>query len=64
MAIPVQRARGPERAYLMVLAGPQLGSMFRLDLTREVVLGRDESGAQIVISDDSVSVVMPLVIGC
>ena len=43
-----------DRAYLIVLAGANVGEMFKLDTTGEVIIGRSV-GVTIRLSDDSIS---------
>src|SRR5690242_8547979 len=54
IAIPVPKETAPEHAYLLVIAGPQMGAMFRVELNRELVIGRDDD-VDIALTDESVS---------
>jgi diguanylate cyclase (GGDEF)-like protein len=55
VAVPVARFDGTrERAYLVVLAGPQMGAMFKLERGQDLVVGREE-GVPILLTDDGVS---------
>jgi diguanylate cyclase (GGDEF)-like protein len=55
VAVPVARFDGTrERAYLVVLAGPQMGEMFKLERGHDLVVGREE-GVPILLTDDGVS---------
>ena len=53
-AVPRFPSPSEKRAYLLVLAGPQFGSIFPLAGGRDLVLGRRED-ADVQISDDGVS---------
>src|SRR5438105_15753646 len=54
VAVPVARLGLQDRAYLVVLAGPQMGGMFKLERGSEIVIGRDQ-GVHIQLTDDGVS---------
>jgi diguanylate cyclase (GGDEF)-like protein len=54
IAVPVLSSASEKRAYLLVLAGPQFGSIFPLEAGRELVLGRRDD-TDIPVRDDGVS---------
>jgi len=53
-AVPRASSRSKEHAFLLVLSGPQLGSIYPLQPDRELVIGRRDD-ADILIADDGVS---------
>jgi diguanylate cyclase (GGDEF)-like protein len=53
-ALPRAHATSQERAFVLVLSGPQLGAIFPLEAGRELIVGRRDD-ADILISDDGVS---------
>jgi diguanylate cyclase (GGDEF)-like protein len=53
-AVPRLGAPSKEHAFLLVLAGPQLGTIYPLPADRELVLGRRDD-ADILLGDDGVS---------
>jgi diguanylate cyclase (GGDEF)-like protein len=54
VALPAARLGAPERAYLVLLAGPQMGQMLKLEPGKDILVGRDEN-AQLRLTDDGVS---------
>jgi diguanylate cyclase (GGDEF)-like protein len=54
ISLPSQKIGTPERAYLVILAGPQMGEMLKLEPGQEIVVGR-EQGVGLVLTDDGVS---------
>ena len=51
---PAARPATPQRAYLVVLAGPQMGEMYKLEAGAELLIGRVE-GVQLLLTDDGAS---------
>jgi diguanylate cyclase (GGDEF)-like protein len=54
VAMPAARVGAPERAYLVILAGPQMGEMVKLEPGSMITIGREE-GVQLLLNDDGVS---------
>lgn len=54
VAMPAARVGAPERAYLVILAGPQMGEMVKLEPGKPIVVGREE-GVGLLLMDDGVS---------
>ena len=54
VAMPAARVGAPERAYLVILAGPQMGEMVKLEPGSLITIGREE-GVQLLLNDDGVS---------
>ena len=54
VAMPAARVGAPERAYLVILAGPQMGEMVKLEPGKAIVVGREE-GVGLLLMDDGVS---------
>jgi diguanylate cyclase (GGDEF)-like protein len=52
--MPAARVGVPERAYLVILAGSQMGEMVRLESGSELIIGRQE-GVGLLLNDDGVS---------
>jgi two-component system, cell cycle response regulator len=54
VAMPAARVGAHERAYLVILAGPQMGEMVKLEPGAQITVGREE-GVQLLLNDDGVS---------
>ena len=52
--MPAARVGASERAYLVILAGPQMGEMVKLEPGANITIGREE-GVQLLLNDDGVS---------